>query len=122
VSRSIWTIGLDFHMLDARKACVPGYEDSTGGHVAFNSGKCKLRVRGPGSWALDDMYGAQPFDKEQWVEAISAEILRELSRDDNTVLKSLIRRTLDQARAHCDENHADIREQFSSTTTREQSK
>ncbi len=104
-------MGIEFHMLDARKECVPGFEDWSCGHVPFKT-KFKIRGGAPSSFAIDDQYGALPFDKEAWAKHCAEEIIKDLTFDDNRKLRTIIASLFDQARAHCDEHHADIRERF----------
>src|SRR5579871_2740281 len=78
MSRSCWLVGVEFHMLDARKECVPGFEDWSSGHIPFKT-RAKMRVYGPSSFAVDDQYGALPFDKDKWAEYVANEIVTDLT-------------------------------------------
>lgn len=71
-----------------------------------------MRVYGPSSFAVDDQYGALPFDKDKWAEYVANEIVTDLTFDNNRKLKAMVKSLLEQARTHCDEHHADIRERF----------
>jgi len=118
MSRSRFRIRLDWSMLENRKACVPGFEDSSGGHLTFKTGPCSLRVNGPESGHIDGAYTyhddkpAPPFDMEQWIDHLAKRIIEDLSAGEMRVLKYMIRDVLTQAKTHCDECHQDIREQF----------
>lgn len=111
-------------MLENRKACVPGYEDSSGGHLHFKTGPCSLRVYGPesghidGAWTDHDDKPAPPFDMEKWVDHLARRIIEDLQAQDMRLLKYMIRDVLTQAKAHCDEHHGDIRERFKNETAR----
>ncbi len=118
MSRSGWRLGLDFHMLEGRKACVPGFEDSSGGHTRFTT-KIKLRSGGPASnvfdgitWGLHGEELPQEYDEEAWVELYAKRLAEELTFDDNRTLKQLMRNLFKQAKQHCDEHHADVRERL----------
>jgi len=118
MSRSCFTIMLDWHMLENRKACVPGYEDSSGGHLQFKVGPCKLRVHGPesghidGAWTDHDDKPAPPFDMEKWVDYLADDIIEDLMAGDKRLLKYMVRNVLTQAKEHCDACHQDVSERF----------
>jgi len=121
MSRSTFRISLEFAMLDGRKKCVPGFEDSTGGHIIFKSGACKMKLVGPGSNVFDgiswDESGNvvdQPYDREEWVNYMVEKFREEVNRDG--VLRYLFGSVFDQAKAHCDEHHNDYRERFKGST------
>lgn len=111
-------MSLDWHMLENRKACVPGYEDSSGGHLTFKSGACSLRVCGPESGHIDGGYTdhddkqAPPFDMEKWVDFLAESIVKDLISNNMHTLKCMVRSCLTQAKEHCDEHHGDIREKL----------
>ena len=102
-------------MLDGRKACVPGFEDSSGGHIHFKAGPYSLRVCGPGSNHFDEANtdressNTPSFDLEAWVDQLAKEIIFDLTTGDRTVLKAAIRNLLLQAQQHCESEHGDIR-------------
>jgi len=116
MSRSSFMFDVTFNMLENRKACVPGYEDSSGGHLHFRSGTFKSRVTGPESGHIDGAYTyhddkqAPPFDMEFWVDKLASEIIQDLQSNDMHTLKRVLRNVLTQAKEHCDECHGDIRE------------
>lgn len=118
MSTSRFRLRLDWSMLENRKACVPGFEDSSGGHLQFKTGPYSLRTRGPESGHIDGTYTYHstdrhpPFDMEVWVAHLAKEIAEELAFDDCRLLKVAVRDVLTQAKQHCDECHQDIREQF----------
>jgi len=118
MSTSRFRIRLDWHMLENRKACVPGFEDSSGGHLTFKTGPYSLRVNGPESGHIDGAYTyhddkqAPPFDMEAWVDRLAARIVEDLQANDMHLLKVAVRDVLTQAKQHCDECHGDIREQL----------
>ena len=117
MSVSYWHIRLDFDMLEGRKACVPGFEDSSAGHTRF----CAYgKVRGgPDSnvfdcitWGLHGEPLPGTYDEEKHVDWYAKKILDELTARDNHMLKHLVRTNLQQAKKHCDECHGDIREKY----------
>lgn len=116
MSRSSFHLNVTFNMLENRKACVPGYEDSSGGHLHFKSGTFKTRVVGPESGHFDGAYTyhdskRQPeFDMESWVDHLAKKMIEDLQSNDMHLLKHVLRNVLTQAKQHCDEHHADIRE------------
>jgi hypothetical protein len=118
MSTSRFRLRLDWHMLENRKACVPGFEDSSGGHLQFKTGPYTLRVNGPESGHIDGTYTyhsadrAPPFDIEAWVDHIAKQIVEDLSSCDMRLLKVAVRDVLTQAKQHCDECHQDIRDQY----------
>lgn len=109
MSRSGFHLGLTFSMLEGRKACVPGFEDSSGGHTVFKT-TMKTRTVGPGSGVFDEV--DEPYDEEKWVAHIAQELATDLTYDDNRFLKSLVRNVFAQAAEHCDELHQDQKERF----------
>lgn len=111
MSKSAFIMGVEFHMLDARKECVPGFEDWSSGHITFKT-KFRSKAAAPGSWVIDDQYGEVTFNKEKWAEHCAREIIEDLTFDDNRKLRRILVALFEQARAHCDEHHADIRERF----------
>lgn len=111
MSRSKFRISLDYAMLDGEKACVPGYEDSSGGHIIFNSGKVSLRTIGPASSAFDEL--EQPYDHEKMITHVVEKIKEEIAlghQNGDSMLRSLIGNVLTQAKQHCDEHHKELRE------------
>lgn len=98
-------MSLRYDMLDPRKACVPGHEDWSDGHIRFDSGAYKLPWVGytPGSFDLD----SDDFDREKVITLLVEELK---NNGNDQVLRALFGSVLDQARAHCDEHHADLRE------------
>jgi hypothetical protein len=110
-------------MLEGRKACVPGYEDSSAGHTKTQGAWTKVRG-GPDSCVFDciewGLHGEQlqgTYDEEALVDRYSKKILDELTAVDNRLLKYLVRTNLQQAKKHCDECHGDIREKFAKKET-----
>ncbi len=113
MSRSAFRMSIEFAMLDGRKECVPGFEDSSGGHITFKSWPCKIKLVGPGSHVFDGFNG-EPFDREAWVSHMIEKFKEEMTLDAHFggVLKSLFGNVFDQAKTHCDEHHADVKERF----------
>lgn len=112
MSASRISLCLQLAMLDGRKECVPGFEDSSGGYILFSS-SCKTKCNGPSSWTFDEL--DVPYNKEDWVTSIVDLIKRELIIDagmGDRMLRALVGSLLDQSKAHCDEHHADQREKF----------
>jgi hypothetical protein len=96
---------LEFAMLDENDLCIPGFEDTSGGHTTFKHGPFKLRLVGPSSNAFDEIQ--QPFERDKWV----AHMVEQFKRDDHT-LRCVFEQLFDMAKAHCDEHHKDLRERF----------
>lgn len=93
---------LEFHMLEGRKECVPGFEDSSAGHTLFKTGTMKLRVRAPSSGAFDELN--DPYDRELWADFIVDEI-----KKDAQLLRYAVIDLLKQAEKHCEEHHQDVK-------------
>lgn len=110
MSRSSLVLKLDYHMLEGRKECVPGYEDSTGGHLKFSSGAVKLRVHPHGSGMFDELF--EPYDRDAAVATVVREIMEDLSHNGEYYFTALIGRLYDQAKEHCDAVHGDHRERI----------
>ncbi len=105
MSWSLFTIGLQFHMLDGRKECVPGFEDSSGGHLMFTSGQAKLRSRQANNSSNIE---SPEFDIEAASRAVVEDIKQELDYDrerGDAKLMSLVRLCLVKAKQHCCEVH-----------------
>jgi len=118
VSVSSWFVKLEFHMLEGRKACVPGYEDWSSGHTKTKGAVAKVRG-GPDSnvfdcitWGLHDEPLPGTYDEEKLVDHYAKRIIEDLTARDSQSLKYLVRENLRQAKAHCDECHGDIREKY----------
>lgn len=123
MSTSGWFLKLEFHMLEGRKACVPGYEDSSGGHTKTQGAWAKIRG-GPDSnvfdcitWGLHDEVLPGTYDEEALVDRYTKRILDDLMARDCATLKYLVRTNLQQAKQHCDECHGDIREKYGKKET-----
>lgn len=104
MSKSSITLSLNFHMLDKHPGCDVGFEDSSGGHKLFTSGRVKLRCR-PASASLVQL---SDFDLEAHVRVVVEDIKRELEFDrehGDVMLMSLVRSCLTKAKQHCDEVH-----------------
>lgn len=105
MSWSLFTLGLQFHMLDGRKECVPGFENSSAGHLMFTSGQAKLRSRqANNSWNIE----SPDFDIEAQTRAVVDDIKRELDYDrerGDAKLMTLVRLCLVKAKQHCSEVH-----------------
>lgn len=121
MSRSSFRLSIEYAMLDGRKECVPGFEDSSGGHIMFKSIPCRLKLVGPGSstfdgisWDADGNPISLPYDREEWVNYMVEKFKEEAIRDAHFggLLKLLFGNVFDQAKAHCDANHIDQRIRF----------
>lgn len=103
MSRSVFRISLEYAMLDGRKTCVPGFEDSSGGHIIFKTGPYRLKLVGPGSWHFED----KAFDREMCIDHMVEQLKEEIINDAHfsRVLRVIFSDLFDQAKAHCDEYH-----------------
>lgn len=106
MSRSQMMMIIEYSMLDGRTECVPEMVDWTAGHIRFKSGHFKLRVRPPASWHFDECDA--PYDREAWIAHTKSELIDELKF--GCTFDRVIGNLYDRAKAHCDENHADLRE------------
>jgi len=96
-------------MLDGRKECVPGYEDSSGGCVSFST-TMRLKTSGPGSSTFDSL--DCPYDKDNWVKYTVEELEKEFEICGKQMLTSTIEQLFDKAKLHCDEHHKNVRLKF----------
>lgn len=94
MSRSYFTFGIDFHMLDGRTECNPEYADSTAGHTKFLGGRCKRPI-GPGSWMIED----PSYDKEKTANEITEQLRAEMF--DYGAVKRIVTHLLEEAEEHC---------------------
>lgn len=92
---------LDYSMLDAHKECVPGYEDSSGGHITFPSGAMKLRTSGPSSSTFD----SPDYDQEKTVDFFVDKLWEEFEHHGKAYLRAFLTRHCIEAKAHCDDHH-----------------
>lgn len=110
MSRSKIWIELHYAMLDGREECVPESIGWTNGHIFFKTGRASTRIKAPASWTFDELDG--PYDREACVQHTVDQIREEIASDyGENLLKSMVGRMFDQAKAHCDAEHQEYRKQ-----------
>ena len=111
MSRSSIMINLRYAMLDGNNPCVPGFEDSSGGHTSFTTGWCKMKVWPHSSSTFDEIH-CDPYDRDACVKVVVAKIKEQIAAEEkygDPFLTYLVGNLFDQAKAHCDEAHQDLR-------------
>lgn len=112
MSWSRFRLGLAFDMLDGRVECNPEMADWSGGHTSFNTSVKIGRYCGPASWMIDGSdKSEEPWDRQAWVDSLvdrlKQDIVFEIQRNGDKMLRYMVENLLKQAEKHCEEHHKD---------------